>query len=312
MSTFAAAEPKVAKPVLSPEISRAIEVMRQADPRTLQAAGVSFAEHWYSSPHNDLAFLERNRDLWERLDEPEGIDWNLPGMEALAKELDPYVDELKDVPQESRDKGVFHWNNWWFCYADAVAMYGLVRHVQPRRYVEIGCGYSSLLLAKALKRNERSCDVTLVEPYPREELLSRLPGDWNIMRTPLQRAPLELFETLGPGDVLFFDGTHVCKTASDVNWLFFKVLPKLRPGVLIHLHDIFLPADYPAQWLLERGWSWNEQFLLQAFLMHNSAYKVLLCLSYLGYRAPETSKKFFRLNEAPLGASFWMIKQRMH
>lgn len=311
MSTFAAAEPKTAKPSVSPEVRRAIELLKGVDPRTLQALGVSVAEHWYSSPHNDLAFLEQNRDLWERTDEPAGIDWNLAGMESLARELDPYVDELKDVPAESVDKGVFHWNNWWFCYADAVAMYALVRHVQPRRYVEVGCGYSSLLLARALERNQRACDVTLVEPFPREQLLSRLPVDWRIVREPLQRAPMDTFEALGPGDVLFFDGTHVSKTASDVNWLFFKVLPRLRPGVLIHLHDIFLPADYPAQWLLERGWSWNEQFMLQAFLMHNRAYKVLMCLSYFGHRSPEASKRFFRLSEAPLGASFWMIKQDM-
>lgn len=309
MSTFAAAEPKTAKPTVSPELRGAIELLKGVDPRTLQALGVSFGEHWYSSSHNDLAFLERNRDLWQPIVEPEGIDWNLAGMEALATDLHPYVDELKDVPQESADKGVYHWNNWWFCYADAAMMYALVRHVQPRRYIEIGCGYSSLLLNKALQKNQRDCEVTLVEPYPREELLSRLPAEWRIIREPLQRAPLELFETLGPGDVLFFDGTHVCKSASDVNWLFFRVLPRLHPGVIVHIHDIFLPADYPEDWLLKRAWSWNEQFLLQAFLMHNNAYKVLMCLSYFGYRSPEASKRFFRMNEPPLGASFWMMKQ---
>ena len=142
--------------------------------------------------------------------------------------------------------------------------YGLVRSRRPARIVEIGCGWSSLLLARALARNDAEgaprTRVTQIEPHPRAELMAALPNHWTRHTTILQRAPLDIFDALGPGDILFYDGSHVAKTASDVNWFFFRVLPRLAPGVLIHLHDIFLPREYPKDWLLKDGRTWNEQY----------------------------------------------------
>src|SRR6185295_10158012 len=92
----------------------------------------------------------------------------------------------------------------------------------------------------------------------------------------LQRAPFELFEALGEGDVCFYDGSHVSRAGSDVNWFFFEVVPRLAPGVLVHVHDIFWPTDYPDQWIVARGQTWNEQYVLQAFLMYNRDFEPLV------------------------------------
>ena len=151
-------------------------------------------------------------------------------------------------------------------------------------------------------------DVTLIEPFPRRDLIAKLPPDWRRVETILQRCPLEQFERLDRGDVLFYDGSHCCHTASDVNWFFFQVLPRLREGVLIHLHDIFFPRDYPREWLLERVQSWNEQFLLQAFLMHNSAYRVEIANAFLAHERGPVIHALYKGVQPFWGGSFWMTK----
>jgi len=151
--------------------------------------------------------------------------------------------------------------------------------------VEIGCGWSSLLMARALARNDDDgaprATVDQIEPFPRLELMATLPDHWTCHETVVQRAPLTIFENLCAGDVCFYDGSHVARTASDVVWLFSEVLPRLRSGVLVHLHDIFWPHDYPDDWIFARGHTWNEQYILQAFLMYNDSFELMICNSAL-------------------------------
>lgn len=97
----------------------------------------------------------------------------------------------------------------------------------------------------------------------------------------MQFTDLGIFESLEAGDVLFYDGSHCVRTAGDVNWIFFEVLPRLAPGVWIHVHDLGWPWDYPAQWVLDDGLSWNEEYFVQAFLMGNADYRVRLAVSML-------------------------------
>ena len=176
------------------------------------------------------------------------------------------------------------------------------------KYVEIGCGWSSMLLQRALEKNGTPCQVTLIEPYPNERIFSTLPKDWVHYPLMLQRAHLEIFESLSSGDVLFYDGSHCSKVASDVNFLFFEVLPRLQPGVLIHFHDIFLPDDYPEDWIFHRGQTWNEQYLLQAFLMNNSKYRVLIANRWLFRRSMEHLDRIYKGVQPSFGCSFWIVK----
>jgi hypothetical protein len=125
----------------------------------------------------------------------------------------------------------------------------------------------------------------------------------------VQEVELELFQQLGAGDVLFIDSSHVVKTGGDVNYLYLEVLPRLRPGVVVHVHDIFLPGEYRKDWVTEEFRFWTEQYLLQAFLAFNSEFEVLLCNSYLGrYHRPALQNVF---PKAPWwgGGSFWMQRR---
>jgi hypothetical protein len=276
--------------------------------KRIQELGYHLQPNDFYTPLNDVSFLDANRDLWVDPPPVAAIDWAPERQIEVAAEVGRFVDELHDVPENSSRTGEYCWNNAFWNNADALVQYGLVRSRQPARYVEVGCGWSSLLLARALGRNPRPCRVDLVEPYGDERLLATLPQEWARHRTILQRAPFELFERLDTGDVLFYDGSHCAKVASDVTWFFFQVLPRLKPGVLIHLHDIFLPEDYPQEWLFERGQTWNEQYVLQAFLMHNTAYRIVIANRYLFRHDPSRLEALYKGVQPPWGCSFWLEK----
>ncbi len=136
-------------------------------------------------------------------------------------------------------------------------------------------------------------------------MLGTLPPDWQVVEKPVQLVDPAHFEVLEAGDVLFYDGSHCVRTGSDVNWIVFEVLPRLAEGVWIHVHDIFWPWDYPPEWVLDEGLSWNEQYLLQAFLMNNDAYRVRLAVSMLASIRPHQVNELLR---GMVGGSVWIEK----
>jgi tetratricopeptide (TPR) repeat protein len=281
--------------------------------RRLQKIGFHLQANDYYSPLNDCKFLEENLDLWTKPNpEPVCINWRRAAQLTLAGDLSPFIAELCDVPtQPPADQSAYGWKNNFWENADALVQYSLVRHFRPTRYVEIGCGWSSLMLKRALARNATDgapCAVTLIEPYPNENLFRHFPPDWTIHLQMIQRADPAIFESLEAGDVLFYDGSHCSKVASDVNWFFFEVLPRVKPGVIIHLHDISLPQEYPHPWIFDRGQTWNEQYVLQAFLMHNPAYEVLIANRYLFMHHAAELKPLYHNLQPVFGSSFWMHK----
>jgi hypothetical protein len=289
-------------------------LLQQVGFRKLQALGFHLQRKDYYSPLNDCEFLEVNIDLWKEPVIPAAIDWQVDAQLAAAEELSPYLGELRDVPNDPpADCSAYGWNNGFWNNADALIHYGLVRARKPRRYVEVGCGWSSLLLKRALSLNANQgieAEVTLIEPYPNQAIFANLPNHWEIHRTILQRADLKIFDRLEAGDFLFYDGSHCAKVASDVNWFFFRILPRLKPGVIIHLHDIFLPEEYPESWIFERGQTWNEQHLLQAFLMNNSAFEILIANRFLFHQRRAELEALFQGIQPAWGCSFWMQKIR--
>ena len=288
------------------------ELYRRHGFRGLQRLGWHVQRNDYYSPLNDCDFLDQNADLWRNNPDPAEIDWRVAAQLETVREISRYTSELWDIPATPPlDGSHFGWNNNFWNNADAIAQYGLVRSRKPRRYVEVGCGWSSLLLQQALERNQRegaTTGVTLVEPYPNPSIFKHLPADWRIHHVMLQRATLDVFDQLEAGDVLFYDGSHCARAASDVTWFFFRILPRLQPGVIVHLHDIHLPEDYSNDVLFERGQTWNEQYVLQAFLMHNTAYRVLLANRYLFHRQPEALQHLCQGLQPAVGCSFWMEK----
>ncbi len=179
----------------------------------------------------------------------------------------------------------FFLGNGYFDSVDAEILYGIIRLYKPRRVWEIGSGFSTLLAAQAIQRNKEEdpscvCDHVAIDPFPPQFLVESKTG-LSVLPKRVQDVPLSAFSQLQANDVLFIDSSHVLKIGSDVRYEYLDILPRLQPGVLIHLHDIFFPAEYPREWVLGQHRFWNEQYLLQAFLAFNSEFTVLWAGSYM-------------------------------
>jgi len=201
---------------------------------------------------------------WCKYPLPGGVSLN--EQDQLGRELAAFAAEC-DFQSGPCDDCAYHYNNGYFEAVDAEVAYGLVRRSKPIRIVEIGTGYSTRVLAAALERNA-ACDgvegsLVSIDPSP-----ERLPGaHWNerLQQVPraVQDVELELFDELASGDILFIDSSHVVATGSDVTREYLQILPRLRRGVLVHIHDIFLPFDYPRDAVLNKLWFWSEQYGLK-------------------------------------------------
>lgn len=227
--------------------------------------------HFYSSiPNTDeLDFSKWERPFFHL------INFDDKKYLALVKQILAFVGELNDLEESIVDQ--FFWNNPMYPPADAIIYYGIIRHFKPSRIVEIGSGYSSLIARLALGRNQTGT-LTCIEPYPPSWLKNV--NSMYLIENKAQYVPMEVFYQLQSGDILFVDSSHQCKTQSDVNFIFFDILPCLNTGVYIHFHDIFLPDEYPAFWLHDQGLFFNEQYILLAFLYKNDCYEIIFPTSY--------------------------------
>ncbi len=289
------------------EIDEAIELLRSVPFEELQRRGWHLQPNHYYWPLNDVPFLRQHPEVWIRTRVPSDIDWDLDAQVNLLEETAPYFAELDDVPEgPPSDPGEYVWNNVALPRMDALAYYGIVRRLKPCRVIEVGAGWSSLVLARAVAKNGDGCEVTLIDPEPPWDVLGPLPPGWTLVESQVQLTDVSMFETLEAGDVLFFDGSHCVRTGSDVNWIFFEVLPRLAPGVWIHVHDLAWPWDYSVQWVLDEGLSWNEQYLVQAFLMGNRDYRVRFAVAMLPALRRDEMRAI--LSEVMFGVSLWMEK----
>ena len=212
-----------------------------------------------------------------------GIDLNLAGQLDMLQKLSPFWHQSL-FTNEPTPANRYYTNNPAFGSSDAFSLHGMIRHFKPKRLIEVGSGLSSCV---TLDVNEQHCnnaiELTFIEPYP--DLLKRLMrkedlARHTIMPSRLQDVPLDVFAKLQADDILFIDSTHVSKLNSDVNYLFFEILPRLATGVIVHVHDIFYPFDYPREWVLE-GRSWNEAYVLRSFLQYNQKFEIIFFNNYL-------------------------------
>jgi Methyltransferase domain len=248
--------------------------------------------------------------LWNRSSELVGIDMNDSVQLDLLRNCFPkFRDEYEQFPAKPAGQpSRFYLNNGLFDGTDALVAYCMVRHFQPRLIIEIGGGFSSLILGEASAKNNRS-PLICIEPFPQEFLTPGFPGLHSLIEKRVEDVELEFFSQLGSGDILFIDSSHTVKIGGDVNYLFLEVLPRLKPGVIVHVHDIFLPFDYPRDWVTEEFRFWTEQYLLHAFLIFNSEFEVLMGNSYLGQYQMEDLKATFPISPWWGGGSFWMRRR---
>jgi hypothetical protein len=267
---------------------------------TFQQLGLHVLPVHYYSPVPDTRELPNS--LWAR-DTSVGIDWNEPmQLDLLQNAFPPFRTECDALPRELLA------DNDMFAGLDTLAYYCMIRHFKPKRVLEVGSGSSSRVAARAALANGTT-ELTCIEPYPSPELRAGFPGLSKLVIQVVQDVPLRTFEHLEANDILFIDSTHVVKVGSDVNYLFFEILPHLRPGVIVHVHDIFLPREYPVEWVKQKHIFWNEQYLLRAFLMFNQTFEVLLSNALLTMKYPKVTKKAFPAGAVQTGASFWMRRK---
>ncbi len=263
--------------------------------------------HFYQ-PIPDTRLLPES--LWTQPSALPGIDMNDDVQLDLLRNCFPnFRDEYKQFPAEAPDQpGQFYFGNGRFSGTDALVAYCMVRHFRPGTIVEIGSGYSSLISGQAAAKNGVSA-LVCVEPFPLDFLRQGFPGLRSLLEKKVEDVGLDFFSQLQSGDMLFIDSSHTVKIGGDVNYLFLEVLPRLNPGVIVHVHDILFPFEYSRAWVMDECRFWTEQYLLQAFLAFNSQFEVLVANSYLGHYYLDDLKATFPTSPWWGGGSFWMRRK---
>jgi hypothetical protein len=224
----------------------------------------------------------------------------------LLAELDKYRG-LTSRFARSRECGVYSFSNDYFTSPDAEVAYALIRVIHPERIIEVGSGNSTYLFREAITDGSLDTQVVSIDPSPRREVEAVAN---KVIRRRLEHLPSsELQDVLRPNDILFIDSSHELRSGNDVVSLFLNVLPKLQAGVVIHVHDTFLPFEYPREWIIENtlNVNWAEQYLVQAMLQGSDQFEVLWPGHFLQRTLPDFSNHF---DGKPVGVatSLWLRK----
>lgn len=266
--------------------------------------------HFYSPHPDEAAISKAEHEFVTGYKQPFEIDFQEEQQLAL---LDTIANESKSSDFDVEDTGRrrYFYDNPAFAWSDGIVLHAMLNHLRPRRILEVGSGYSSAMMLDTIEDwpAERTT-LTCVEPYP--ELLNSLlrPGDerrLRIVERDAQEVEVRNFTELEENDVLFIDSSHVVKASSDVNYLFFEILPRLQRGVWIQIHDIYFPFEYPPQWWRE-GRAWQEAYLLRAFLMYNPAFKIRWFQRYMWMRHQELLEQRVPDMANNPGGSIWIQK----
>jgi len=220
-----------------------------------------------------------------------GIDWNVEEQLQLLANFS-FNQELLEIPLKGQSNLEFTFDptiNGAYGSGDAEYLYNIIRFYKPRRVLEIGSGNSTLLAAKAIKVNHQldsnyTCEHICIEPFGAPWLEKT---GATIIRKLVEDIDLQIFSTLEKNDILFIDSSHIIRPQGDVLFEYLEVLPTLKSGVLVHIHDIFSPRDYLDEWLIKSACFWNEQYLVEAFMTFNREYKIIGALNYLRHNFPD-------------------------
>jgi predicted O-methyltransferase YrrM len=247
---------------------------RMADAQGFQIRSTHYYEPTY-----------REEDLPENtaVDRPlPGIAWNDAGQLALLAQFD-FGDELRAFPQAKPSRAEFGFQDTQYGRGDAEIYYSMIRTKRPRRIFEIGSGDSTLIANLAVAANRRDdpkydCAQICIEPYEMDWLEGT---GVTVIRERVEKIDLAFFDALGANDILFIDSSHIIRPWGDVLREFHEIIPRVAPGVIIHVHDIFSPRDYPENWLRAERRLWNEQYLLEAFLAFNNRFEIICANNWL-------------------------------
>jgi hypothetical protein len=278
----------------------------------LDWAGVTVVPNHYNEP------VYSSADIFRDPDEPRpliGIDWNIEEQLRLLAQF-RYGEQLHALEGRTYSGQKFSYQNSFFGPGDAEALYCMIRRFKPRRIIEIGCGHSTLIAHFAIcdakaEDHRYDCRQICYEPFENAWL-----GKFNVelKREKIEQADLSMFKSLSPGDIVFIDSSHALRPMGDVEFEYLHILPILPEGVIIHVHDIFSPRDYPAKWLKEDRRFWNEQYLLEAFLSFNREFEIICSLNHLMHLGSARFEQAFPVlakqrGPASIVGSFWLRRR---
>lgn len=235
----------------------------------------------YESPYPNIVEIhKKQKELFDKNKEVLDIDFNVAGQLELLKGMEKL--EVPQWPMERMEKYRYYYENSWFRKGSADALCYMIQFLKPENIIEVGSGYSTAVM---LDTNENyfgnKIKIISIEPHAeRLRALLKSTDNLDIMETKLQEISFKVFDRLKKNDILFIDSSHVSRIGSDVNYIFFEILPRLKKGVYIHFHDMRYPFVYPPEWVYE-GRAYNEMYLMRAFLMNNKEYSVQLFGSLL-------------------------------
>jgi len=267
----------------------------------------------YSNPYPSLTEISKWEErIFTARDTIPGVELRLADQFQLLNRLAEYYKE-QPFRDEKDPSTRYYFLNPMFAYADGIFLYLLLRHFRPARVIEIGSGFSSALMLDVAERFlAPQPQFTFIDPAPTrlEALLSAKDRERvQILARPVQEVPLTLFDQLGKNDILFLDTSHIAKTGSDVTFEMFEILPRLKPGTIVHIHDILHSFEYHREWIYaQRGY--NEVYFVQAFLMYNDAFRIELFPNDLIRRNPEWFERHMPLCLRNPGGSLWLSKVR--
>jgi hypothetical protein len=286
------------------------DFIRFGDINAWQRNGFSIIPNHYYSPIPNLSTLKPN--VFQKESKLTGIDLKIDSQVRLIKKLSKFSKELKDLtyvtPEIDNQKDPkFYFGNMAFDNFDACIYYCLIRLLKSKTVLEVGSGWSTKIAAKAASTNKNT-DLISIEPYPQPILKNGFEGLSKLIIKDVQSVPMDIFLKLNQNDILFIDSSHTVKIAGDVNYLFLEVLPRLKKGVYVHIHDIFLPWEYPQEWVKNEFRFWGEQYLLHAFLLFNSSFEVVFSNNFFFKKNPDLVKRSFPVLKKFSSGSFWIRK----
>ena len=277
--------------------------------------------HYYS-PIPDIFDLSK-RKIWDKKSNLTGVNFNEKTQIAFLHELGKKYAKECDWPlKPTKNPADYFVDNQGFSYGCAAALHSMIRHYKPKRVIEIGSGNSSQVIAAALSINKmkdhQKSKYIIVDPYPTHYLAKR-PGRSGyysqLLKQKVELLDPKFFDQLDKNDILFIDSGHTVRIGGDVNFLFLEVLPRLKPGVVVHIHDIALPYEYPKVYATNEVFRqfWTEQYLLQSFLIFNPTFEVLLAMNYIQTDHKKDFEKAFPLYDLKIhifsSGSFWIRRK---
>jgi len=289
----------------TPRIGR--ERLRGLTRWAAKRSGLRVLDGSFYDPVPDLDVL--GNAVFDRVSALPGIELDPAAQLAFAQaELARFTTEFGPGPPR------WHERNSYYETGDAEIAYAMVRHLRPARVVELGSGFSTMVLAHALERNRAEgtpARLAAFNPYPPQSLAGGVEGLDLHAPVAAQDVPEQEFAALAAGDVLFVDTSHTVKLGGDVNRIVLEVLPELAANVVVHFHDIWLPYEYHPTLVREMRMYWNEQYLLQAFLSMNPGYEVLFATRAVAAGHPDAFRRLVPgFDERELYPSSFWIRRR--